>query len=320
MVLERLAVRTGDSVLVVCSPRREPLARVVGDRARLLTQTVTTHAFAGGSRDGEEPPREVAAAMLDASVVILLTRHSLSHTRARLMATGHGARIASLPGITEELFASAIAVNYEQLALAGRALAQALTAAERCHVTSPNGTDVRLSLRGRSGISDDGALADRGAFGNLPAGEAYVAPVEFGAEGTIVLDGSLSGWGRIERSVTVRLDHGRAREISGGEAAAWLARTLDAGGVTGRTIAELGIGTNPAATITGNMLGDEKALGTIHFAFGTNTSIGGANQSAVHIDGLVRHPTLMLDDRLLIQRGRTVAGPDGWLSQRPTSP
>jgi leucyl aminopeptidase (aminopeptidase T) len=221
-------------------------------------------------------------------------------------ATRNGTRIASLPGITAELFAAAIPVDYDELAVAGRALSGALSNASRCHVRAPGGTDIRLSLRGRRGISDDGRLQKRGAFGNLPAGEAYIAPLETEAEGRIVLDASLSGWGCVDQPITITVDRGRACRICGGAAAAWLARTLDAGGVNGRVLAELGIGTNPGTGITGNMLADEKTLGTIHFAFGTNTSMGGANQAAVHIDGLVRSPTLELDGRLVLGGGRVV--------------
>jgi len=210
-LLDRLAVDRGDSLVVLCSPEHLALASVVADRARLLTQTVTTIAFEPGTRDGEEPPRSIAAAMGRASVAILLTRHSLSHTRARLAATRKGVRIASLPGITAELFAAAIPVDYERLAAAGWTLADALSAAKDCRVSSPSGTNVRLSLRGRRGISDDGDLAERGAFGNLPAGEAYIAPLEAAAEGTIVFDGSLSGWGRLDQPVTITLDQGHAR-------------------------------------------------------------------------------------------------------------
>jgi leucyl aminopeptidase (aminopeptidase T) len=70
-----------------------------------------------------------------------------------------------------------------------------------------------------------------------------------------------------------------------------------------RTIAELGIGTNPGATITGVILEDEKAEGTVHFAFGTNTGIGGGNRASVHIDGLVREAMVELDGRLILRNG-----------------
>jgi leucyl aminopeptidase (aminopeptidase T) len=157
----------------------------------------------------------------------------------------------------------------------GRTVADELTAATACRVTGPSGIDVRLSFAGRTAIRDDGDLREPGAFGNLPAGEAYIAPLEGDATGTIVFDGSLSGWGLLEEPLAVTLEHGRAARAVGGAAASRLLETLHRGGPNGRNLAELGIGTNPGATISGNILEDEKAAGSVHFAFGTNTSMGG---------------------------------------------
>jgi leucyl aminopeptidase (aminopeptidase T) len=212
-----------------------------------------------------------------------------------------------LPGINEEMFGRTIPIDYGYLERLGRALAAQLTDAELCRITAPGGTKVEISLRGREGRSDDGDLRAPGAFGNMPAGEAYIAPFEQEGQGTIVFDGSLASWGLLEEPLAVSFAGGRAVSIEGGAAAAWLAETLDAGGATGRVIAELGIGTNPGATITGLILEDEKVEGTIHFAFGTNTGIGGENESSVHIDGLVRDPTVELDGAVVMRDGRLVA-------------
>src|SRR5439155_1097785 len=125
----------------------------------------------------------------------LVTTYSLSHTRARLAATSKGARIASMPGITVDMFERTLPIDYTHLETLGRTLAAQLTAAERCHVTAPAGTDVELVLRGREGRSDDGDLRAPGAFGNLPAGEAYIAPFEQEGEGTIVFDASVASSG-----------------------------------------------------------------------------------------------------------------------------
>jgi leucyl aminopeptidase (aminopeptidase T) len=214
--------------------------------------------------------------------------------------------VASLPAITEDIFRRTVPIDYRYLETLGRSLAAQLSASELCRITAPGGTDVTISLRGREGRSDDGDLRAAGAFGNIPAGEAYIAPFEQDGSGTIVFDGSLSTWGMLATPLVVGVEAGRAISIDGDGAARWLAETLDAGGATGRVIAELGIGTNPAATITGLILEDEKVEGTIHLAFGTNTGIGGENESSVHIDGLVRDPTLELDGRIAIRDGRPV--------------
>jgi leucyl aminopeptidase (aminopeptidase T) len=233
-----------------------------------------------------------------------VTRFSLSHTQARLQATRAGARIASMPWISADMFARTIPVNYTHLERAGRSLASKLTEADLCRVTAPGGTDIELSLHAREAICDDGDLLLRGAWGNLPAGEAFIAPREHEATGTIVVDGSLSGWGLLDEPLELELRRGRAMSAQGGPAAEWLLQTLDAGGENGRTLGELGIGTNPGATISGQILEDEKVEGTVHFAFGTNTSFGGSNQATVHIDGLVRDAVVDLDGQPILRAGR----------------
>ncbi len=100
----------------------------------------------------------------------------------------------------------------------------------------------------------------------------------------------------------VTLVSGRVVDAVGG-AARWLLDTLDAGGRTGRLIAELGIGTNPRATLSGHILEDEKAVGTAHLAFGTSATFGGTNVSAVHIDGVLERPTVELDGLPLVAGG-----------------
>jgi leucyl aminopeptidase (aminopeptidase T) len=105
--------------------------------------------------------------------------------------------------------------------------------------------------------------------------------------------------------LTVTVSDGRATDADG-EAGAWLLRTLDEGGPTGRLVAELGIGTNPSAKLIGNILEDEKVIGTVHLAFGMSASLGGANVSSVHIDGVMNSPTLELDGRLVMQDGELV--------------
>ena len=297
-----LAVGPDDDVLVLCNDPQLTIADALGEAAGERARSVRVLAFPAGERHGAEPPDEVVSAMGSATVIFAPTTFSLSHTTARVEATRRGTRMATMPGITEEVFRRAVDVDYGELKRAGENLAGQLSAASVCRVCSLGGTDLTMDLAGRYGISDDGDLSAAGAFGNLPAGEAFISPLETSAEGTIVYDGALGGFGLLEEPVVARVSGGRLVSAEGGEAAAWLEATLDAGGEHGRSIAELGIGTNPSARLTGNVLEDEKALGTIHIAFGTSLGIGGVNRSSVHIDGLVLRPTVELD-------GRTIAGP-----------
>jgi leucyl aminopeptidase (aminopeptidase T) len=125
-----------------------------------------------------------------------------------------------------------------------------------------------------------------------------------------VVDGSLAGYGLLSHPLRLLLRGGRIVDASG-EAADWLLRTLAAGpSDTGRTIAELGIGVNPGAHVTGANILDEKARGTAHVAFGTNVSFGGANDAEVHVDAVLLKPTMHLDGVPFIQDGE--ARFDAW--------
>jgi leucyl aminopeptidase (aminopeptidase T) len=303
LAVDRLGVRAGERVAVVSNPDQAAIAAALAAAARDRGAAVEATEFAPLSRNGEEPPADVAAAMDRADALLLATTTSLSHTRARSAATGRGARIASLPTVTEEVFARAMVVDYERMSAAGAELARLLSAASSCRLTSPLGTDLTLAVDGRAGRNDDGDLRAAGAFGNLPAGEGYISPREDAGAGTLVVDGSLAGWGLLDEPVAITIEDGALRSASG-VAGAWLLDTLEAGGDGGRLVAELGIGTNDAARVCGVVLEDEKVCGTAHVAFGSSAGIGGAVQSSVHIDAVMLAPRVEIDGVVVADGGR----------------
>jgi leucyl aminopeptidase (aminopeptidase T) len=298
-----LGVGASDSVLVVYNEEQRVIAEALAAAAEAHARAVTQLAYPTLSRHGEEPPAEVAEAMARAEVIFAPTTRSLTQTQATMEALQRGARVATLPTITEEIFTRAIPVDYAELRRKGEWLAARLTSASSAKVTSAGGTDIVLSLTGRTGVSDDGSIQQPGAIGNLPAGEGFIAPLETIGDGTIVFDGSLAGYGRLTSPVHVTVERGRAVEAHA-DAGEWLLETLDSGGEHGRSLAELGIGTNPAAILTGNVLEDEKVIGTMHLAFGTSAGIGGVNVAGVHIDGVVLRPTIELDGERVLDDGR----------------
>jgi len=298
-----LGVGPADAVLVVYNDEQRVIAESLAAAAKPRARAVTLLELPTLSRHGEEPPTEVAEAMARADVVSAPTSRSLSQTQARIEANRRGARIATLPTITEEIFARAVAVDYAELRRKGGWVASRLTAASSARITSPAGTDIVLSLEERTALSDDGHLQQTGMFGNLPAGEGYIAPLETVGDGTIVFDGSLGGYGLLTTPLRITVEGGRAVDADG-DTGEWLLETLDSGGEHGRSLAELGIGTNPAAILTGNVLEDEKVIGTAHLAFGTSAGMGGVNVASVHIDGIVLSPTLELDGARVLDDGR----------------
>jgi leucyl aminopeptidase (aminopeptidase T) len=249
-----------------------------------------------------EPPESVAAAMKAADVVLAPTVQSLSHTAARKAASEAGARIATLPGVTEEMLARVMSADMAELRRKGRAVADALDRGSVARISCAQGSDLRLGLEGREAIPDAGELGDAGAFGNLPCGEGFIAPVEGTCEGTLVVDGTIAGVGIPGAPVQMTVVDGRLAEASGEEGAALLA-LLREHGEEATTVAELGIGTNEKAELTGNVLEDEKILGTVHVAFGASAAIGGTVQVPVHLDCVVMRPTVEVDGEAVLRDG-----------------
>jgi aminopeptidase len=254
------------------------------------------------AEDGSEPPVAVAAALAASQVFIAPTSRSLSHTTARKRATESGARGATMPGVTEEMLARVMAVDFERMARRSEEVADLLTRARRARITCPRGTDVTLELVAREGISDDGKLTESGAFGNLPCGEAFISPTT--GEG-VIMAASLAPFGLSEEPAILTLRDGAIVSGVGGLGPEYFAR-LDAHGKAGRNLAELGVGTNDAAQLTGNVLEDEKILGTVHIAFGASAGIGGTVSVPIHLDVVVLDATLELDGRSVLDAGRYV--------------
>jgi leucyl aminopeptidase (aminopeptidase T) len=249
-----------------------------------------------------EPPTAVAEAMAASDVVLAPTIQSLSHTAARRRASEAGTRIATLPGVTEEMLARVMSADMGQLRRRGGAVADRLSEAAEARITCPNGSDLRLGLEGRRAIPDAGELTERGAFGNLPCGEGFIAPVEGTSWGTLVVDGSMAGVGRVEDPVELVVEGGHLTSARGGQGMAFM-ELLTAHGEDGTNVAELGIGTNEKAIVTGNILEDEKILGTCHVAFGASAAIGGTVQVPVHLDCVLMRPTVELDGEPIVREG-----------------
>jgi leucyl aminopeptidase (aminopeptidase T) len=297
-----LGVREGENVIVVCNPATIGVAeRLRGEAGRAGADGVTA-LIAERETHGVEPPPGVAAAMKASDVVLCPTVQSLSHTSARREATEAGARIATLPGVTEEMLARVMSADMDGLRRKGEALAELLTAGSEATVTDANGSDLRLGLGERAAIPDAGDLTAPGAFGNLPCGEGFIAPIEGTSEGTLVVDGTIAGIGRVSEPITLTVRAGHLTDATGAEGAK-LMELLATGGPDGTNTAELGIGTNEKAILTGELLEDEKILGTCHVAFGASAAIGGTVQVPVHIDCVVMRPEVAIDGRVVVRDG-----------------
>ncbi len=297
-----LGVQPGEDVVIVVDTSTQAIGEALRAAAADVGGEPVVCVMEPRSVDGEEPPAAVAAALAAARVFVAPTRRSLSHTRARKAASDAGARGATLPGVTEDMLARLMAADFPLMAARSRAVAELLTDATEAHVTCPRGSDFRVDLTGRTGISDDGTLQAPGAFGNLPCGEGFIAPLT--GEGTLYA-ATLASVGFPDEPVRLTVEGGRLADAAGEWGARWTG-LLDAAGAEGRNLAELGVGTNERATLTGNILEDEKMLGTVHVAFGASAGIGGTVAVPVHLDCLVEDATLDVGGTRVLDAGRFV--------------
>jgi leucyl aminopeptidase (aminopeptidase T) len=299
-----MAVRSGETVLVITDESRRKIGYALWKAARrsgaeaILTEIIPRQVH------GEEPPKAVAELMKSVDVVLAPTTKSLTHTDARREACTQGTRIATLPGITEEIMTRSLDADYQKIARRSKKIASLLTEAHRVRVTTPGGTDITMSVEGRKGYADTGLYYQKGDFGNLPAGEAYLAPLEGSSQGVISIDGAIANLGLLEEGIRLVVKDGFVIEILGQTEAEKLKALLLPLGKLAYNIAELGIGTNDKALLTGNVLEDEKAIGTVHIALGDNASMGGEVTAPVHLDGILLRPTLEVDGETIMADGK----------------
>ncbi len=290
-------VKKGENVTIVVDAPLKKIGKFFLEAAKEMETEVVLVEFLPRNNNGEEPPVSVADAMKNSDVLLIITSKSLSHTKARHEATKNGARTASMPLVTEEMLLRTLAIDYTKVKETCDKYAEILNNGSEVRITSPADTDLTFSIENREGQSDGGIFHERAIFGNLPAGEAFIAPVEGTANGKLVIDGSMAGVGLVDEPIIIKVEDGLAVNISGGESAKKLEKIVDKYGQKARNIAELGIGLNPAAKLTGFILEDEKILGSCHIALGDNSTFGGKVSVDSHLDGVILNPTLMVDGK-----------------------
>lgn len=224
------------------------------------------------------------------------------------------------PKVTLEMFTRTVPIDYGAMRRRCARIAAEVENRQQVHVKTALGTDLTIGISGRKPKIDDGNFGHPGLGGNLPAGEIYISPQLGASHGTIVFDGSitLDQTVVIKKPVKVQIEKGFVTKIDGGAEAKKLSAYLDFAekrafdmlkkgeldkskaeeyARNARHLGELGIGANPNAGIVGNVLEDEKVLGTVHFAIGSNYDHDAP--TLIHSDGIVKKPIISVDGKPL---------------------
>ncbi|MBI3193719.1 MAG: aminopeptidase [Ignavibacteriae bacterium] len=305
-VRDCMGVKKNEKVLIITDEPLRNIGYALWQATKDLGNEVLLVEMLPRKTNGEEPPEEVAALMKVADVVLCPTSKSLTHTDSRRAASERGIRVGTLPGVTEEIMIRCMNADYNRIAERTFKLCALMEKTETIKVKAPRGTDISMPIKGRKAHASSGLFKEKGQWGNLPTGEAYLAPVEGISNGVVVVDGSMASVGMVKEPIKIIVENGYATDITGGEEAKRLIELLEPHGKDGRTVAEFGIGTNDKAILSGKILEDEKVMGTIHIAFGDNKSMGGSVRVASHLDGLIKEPTVWFDDLLVMKDGKFV--------------
>ncbi len=312
-----LDLEPGDRVLVVTDKSTATCGQAFADGAKSHGCAVTTYNLPEYNRPLTGMPAEMPALLDDATVVINAIIGDCREIPFRLqwihaIEVNGRVRMGHSPGIDEDMMVSGpMNVDYGKMLEHAANLMSGFTGASAVHISTPAGTDLRLNLTDRLFVHDLKATVEVGA--NLPCGEIYCAPVETGADGILVIDGSFGCHGPVIAPVAITLNSGNAVDVTGeDDEVVGIINTLMDTDAGSRTIAELGIGLNPGARLTTRMLEAEKAFQTAHIAFGSNEGFpGGVNHSTMHMDYLFMRPTMEVffpdgGSRLVMDDGKPV--------------
>lgn len=300
-------LQPGEEVVIVTDFAGHVVAEAVAAAALEITDNVNIVVMPPRTIDGQEPTKTVAAAMQSADVIFTPVRQSITHTYATRNAIGNGARGIMLSQFNPSMLVKGgIEADFEAIRPLCFKVGELLANTDRLHLTTPAGTDLRLSLKGRPSNPHCGIVRKPGDFTTVPNIETSSSPVEGSAEGVIVVDASIPyyGVGLVKEPIRFDVADGRVTKISGGYQADFLDRLLaKQGDPAVYNIAQVSFGLNPECPMEGVMLHDEGVYGTAHIGIGTSVLLGGEVKTLTHFDSLMWKPTLKLDDKIVLQDG-----------------
>jgi len=299
-------VKPGESVLIVTDTNLVGIAEVLAQAVQERDAEPIIVVMIPRKGHGEEPPPAVAEAMKKANVILTPVSTSITHTRSTKEAVEAGSRAIIMTAFTEDLLIrGGIQADFKKQKPICLEVARRFKEAKFVKLTNPAGTSLTMRKEGRRGNALY-CIVEPGEFSTVPTIEANFSPIEGTAEGVIVADASIPylGIGVLEEPVRCKVEKGFIVDIEGGHQA----RTLKEDWKTRKdpncyNVAELGVGLNPAARMTGVMLDDEGVFGSVHIGVGTNITLGGNIKAATHYDLLMWGATIELDGKVILERG-----------------
>ncbi len=316
MVVETcMDIRRGENVLIVCDPTTGEIGQALHEATIKKSERVLLIVMPKAKHHGEEPPTPVANLMRQQQVVLAPTKYSLTHTKAVRQALRDGARVATMPGITNDMFThGGMAADFNKIKKRISNLGPYFRRRRIVNVKSNQGTDITFEVNWREWKLDDNGICNRPKMlTNLPAGKAFIMPREGTMNGVLMIDGSWDST-LLDEQIELQIENGMVVDVKGGQIAANIRQEF--GEVAKKlrskerenvwTVAEFGFGMNDQARMGGNVLEDEKRLGTCYFSIGDNSALGGSSSVGIHIPGVLTNPSVWLDESQILEDGEFI--------------
>ncbi|MFQ6020424.1 MAG: aminopeptidase [Candidatus Aenigmatarchaeota archaeon] len=302
-VKNAILLKPKEKVLIIYDKNKEEIAKLFYNECKKISDNIKLVKIKVAKQTRREPPQNVIRLMKKYDIILGITTISLTHTKA-IRKARKNARIATMPDITRKMI-PALNINYKKLQKICNKLSKYYKRYSIIKIKTKNGTNIKIKYDKREPQSDDGIMDHIGSLHNLPAGECGIAPLENGSNGRLVIDGAMVGVGVLKSPLIIDVENGKIINIFGKNANK-LKNIFKKSDKNSTTIAEFSIGLNSKAKIIGNVLLDEKVMGTCHVAFGDNKSLGGKNKSNVHLDGIIKKPTIWFGKKLIMKNGKLI--------------
>ncbi|MBI2907857.1 MAG: aminopeptidase [Chloroflexi bacterium] len=305
-----MRIKPEDDLLVVADDYARPLAiaQAVAACAKERGASVVLAVVPPRKIGGEEPRKTTAAAMRAADVVFGAGERATpigGHSAVHEELMRKGVRQYATNGLSEDYLRKPFSEN-DILIMKdlSEKIASLYTQADTVKLSTPHGTDLTFSIKGRQGTAFHpikGVLVPDYA-------ESPVAPVEDSASGTVVFDGQMDGWGyKLSKPLVLKVVEGKVADISGNPEDVDRLKTIVSTDADAANLGEFAIGTSHTVSpVLSATRYDCAILGTVHIGLGRNTLLGGISRSRIHIDGIMTQPTVELDGRTVVDNGKVL--------------
>lgn len=328
-VKECMGIEPDVNVLIITDAKRLNIAEALRQAAMEIDANVSVVLLPDPSKRREKPLTkldEMLTSALEASDVVLTPFTEIEGELRPFRLSFHEMvkekkyfRLGHMIDIEKESFIDGgLTANYAEIEELTDLLAEILSKAREITIISGNGEyELEANLGGWEEIasSDCGILKRKGSFGNLPAGEAYIAPMKYySINGKVSIDLFADPVGHLVTPIILKIVNGSVIEINGGREAKKFEEMLEKAEKKAdedkipqdnvRKVAEIGIGTNPKAKVGRVAIETEKLNGTAHIALGDNSFMGGLIKAPIHYDLIINRPTIEIDGKRIMDTGK----------------